>query len=179
MAPGRARLKPEELRKLMKEYDINFEGVLPPSEWPVQYAELFRKIYDIKHLAYEEYKPSERRTILAVAEMKDRVAKLNRISRSCLDQDGNEATWRGLTEHQIVSRFDEEVKWWVTLAFSAIPAVCEIIVTLKSRLCDKRLWDSEFKALPHDPIEARMLQERRARRTFCCCSLQDKAMENV
>jgi hypothetical protein len=123
MATRRARLKPEELRKLMNEYSINFEGILPPSEWPVQYAELFRKIYDIKNLAYEEYQPGERRTTLAVAEMKDRVAKLNRIARTCLYQDGNEATWRGLTEHQIVSRFDEEVKWWVVLAFFPVPAV--------------------------------------------------------
>jgi hypothetical protein len=111
MAPRRAQLKPEAVQKLIKEYNINFEGISPPSEWPAQYAEVFRIIYDIKNLAYEEYEPNGRRTTLAVAEMKDRVAKLNRIARSCLDQRENEATWRGLTEPQIVFRFDAEVKW--------------------------------------------------------------------
>lgn len=121
MATRRPKLRPEELRKLIKEYNINFDGILPPSEWPAQYAELFRKIYDIKNLAYEEYKPSERRTTLAVTEMKDRVAKLSRIARSCLLQDANEPTWRGLTESHIFSRFDAEVKWWVILAFFHSP----------------------------------------------------------
>jgi hypothetical protein len=111
MAKHGPRLKPEQHRKLVKEYNILFEGPIPPSSWPPKYAEIFQNIRDIKHLLYEEYKPNDRRSMLAVAEMKDRVVKLNRIAHSCRKQRENEPTWRGLTEPEVVSRFAAEVVW--------------------------------------------------------------------
>lgn len=104
-------LTAEEHRNLVKAYNIHFDGPRPPSSWPDQYAEIFRIIYDIKGLRYEDYKASERRGMLAVAEMKNRVARLNHIAQICRDQRENEATWRGLTEPEIVSRFAAEVRW--------------------------------------------------------------------
>ena len=49
--------------------------------------------------------------MLSVAEIKNRVARLNRIAYDCRKRRENEATWRGLTESEIVSRFDAEVAW--------------------------------------------------------------------
>jgi hypothetical protein len=105
------KLTDEQHRKLVEEYNIHFDGPIPPSRWPNRYAEVFRNILDIKSLRYDEYRPNERRGLLAVAEMKDRVAKLTRIAYSCRKQRENEATWRGLTEPEIVSRFAAEATW--------------------------------------------------------------------
>jgi hypothetical protein len=105
------RLTAEEHRRLVEEYNIHFEGPTTPSEWPGQYINTLRVIYDIKDLRYDGYKSSERRSMLAIAEMKDRVGRLNRIACNCRKQRENEATWRGLTEPEIVSRFAAEVAW--------------------------------------------------------------------
>lgn len=111
MAPRKSKPTPDEHRKLVKQYNIHFDGGTQPSRWPTQYAHIFQKVLDIKRLGYDDYKPSETRRMAAVAEMKDRIAKLNRIAHTCRDQRENEATWRGLTEPEIVCRFAEEVAW--------------------------------------------------------------------
>jgi hypothetical protein len=111
MPKGDPKLTPEKHRSLIEEYDICFDGPIPSSRWPTQYVDIFRPLHDIKHLRYEEYKPNERRAILTVAEMKDRIARLNRIASNCRKQLENEATWRGLTEPEIVSRLAAEVTW--------------------------------------------------------------------
>ena len=111
MAKGDPKLTPEQYRSLIEEYDICFDGPVPPEDWPTQYVDIFSQVHDIKRLRYEEYKPNERRAILTVAEIKNRVARLNRIAYNCRKQRENEATWRGLTEPEIVSRFATEVTW--------------------------------------------------------------------
>src|SRR4051794_13215529 len=105
------KLTPEQHRTLVEEYNIHFEGPIASSSWPEQYVEIFQPIRDMGRLLYEEYKPNERRGVRTVAEMKDRVARLNRIGYSCRKQRENEATWRGLAEPEIVSRFFSEVMW--------------------------------------------------------------------
>jgi hypothetical protein len=111
MAKGDPKLKPEQHRNLVERYNIHFDGPILPSSWPDQYVNIFGNFREIKCLRYEEYKPNERRGVRAVAEMKDRVARLNRIAHSCRKQRENEPTWRGLTEPEIVSRFIAEVAW--------------------------------------------------------------------
>jgi hypothetical protein len=111
MAKGDLKLTPEQYRRLIKEYDICFDGPVPSEDWPTQYVDIFRPVHDIKRLRYEEYKPNEKRALLTVAEIKGRVARLNRIAYNCRGQRVNEATWRGLTEPDIVSRFAAEVTW--------------------------------------------------------------------
>ena len=54
-----------------------------------------------------------------------------------------------------------------------------LLITGCSPICHKRLWDSEFKALPDDQIEARNLQQRRAKRTMCDCNLEARAMQDM
>lgn len=64
----------------------------------------------------------------------------------------------------------------VSVVFVFVIAVLEIMTLFDSGICQKRLWDSEFKAVPYDPVQARSLQDTRAHRMFCHCSLEDKAM---
>ena len=111
MPRGDPKLTPEQHRSLIEEYDICFDGPVSSSDWPTQYVDIFRPVHDIGRLRYEEYKPNERRAMLTVAEMKDRIARLNHIASNCRKQRENEATWRGLTEPEIVSRFAAEVTW--------------------------------------------------------------------
>ena len=44
-----------------------------------------------------------------------------------------------------------------------------------SRNCRRRLWISENQILPEDPSRAEELLRRRARRTMCRCSPEDRA----
>ena len=112
MPKGGPKLTPEQHRQLAEKYNIHFEyGPIDPALWPSQHAETFHIIDEIRRLRYQEYVPSERRGALAVAEMKGRVARLNRTAQSCRKQLENEATWRGLTEPDIISRFAAEVAW--------------------------------------------------------------------
>jgi hypothetical protein len=111
MARGESTLTPEQYRSLIEEYGIRFDGPIPSKDWPTQYVDIFRPIHDIKSLKYEEYSPNERRAMITVAEIKDRVARLNRIAYTCRMHQENEATWRGLAEPDIVSRFATEVTW--------------------------------------------------------------------
>jgi len=105
------KLTAEQHRELVEEYNIYFDGPIPPSSWPVQYTEIFRNIRDIQHLRYDEYGPNEKRGPSTVTQMKNRVLNLNRIAYTCRKQRENEATWRGQTEPEIVFRFGVEVVW--------------------------------------------------------------------
>jgi hypothetical protein len=105
------KLTPEEYRKLIETYNIHFDGPIPSSTWPVEYGKIFQNIRDIERLRFDEYGPNEKRGLLPVAEMKDRVARVNRIAFNCRRQLENEATWRAHAEPEIFSRFDAEVVW--------------------------------------------------------------------
>jgi hypothetical protein len=105
------KLTPEKHRGLIEEYDVCFDGPIPPSSWPVQYMDIFRNIRDIERLRYDEYGANEKRGMLSVGEMKERVLRLIRIAYNCRKQRENEATWRGHTEPEVVSRFNAEVVW--------------------------------------------------------------------
>jgi hypothetical protein len=101
----------DNYRGLIEEHDVFFDGPVPPSCWPTQYADIFRNIRDIERLRFDEYGPNENRGTLSVAEMKDRVVRLIRIAYNCLRQRENEPTWRGHTEPEVISRFNAEVVW--------------------------------------------------------------------
>ena len=104
-------LTPEELGALIRQYRINFEGPLPPSDWPAPYAETFQTIRNIGRLQYEDYRPNEWKTVHDVEEAKRSVRKINRTAYSCRRQRLNEDGWRLRTEPRIVSRFEAEVIW--------------------------------------------------------------------
>jgi hypothetical protein len=101
----------ERERELIEEYEICFEGPIPPSRWHSKYTDIFRTIRDIERLRYDEYGHNEKRGILPVAEMKARVRRLNLIAYRDRKTRENEATWRAHAEHEVVFRFSTEVVW--------------------------------------------------------------------
>lgn len=101
------KLTPE----LIEEHNIIFEGPIPPSDWPPQYAEIFRKIRDIGRLQFDEYGHSDRRGMLTLREMSKRVLDLTHKAYTCRNQRENEMAWRIHTEPMIVSGFSAEVVW--------------------------------------------------------------------
>jgi hypothetical protein len=55
----------------------------------------------------------------------------------------------------------------------------ETLIIPNSSACSKRLWNSEFQAVPYDPIEAAELQRRRANRALCLCDPTARAQEDM
>lgn len=104
---------PQELQRLIEEHNISFEGPVPPSEWPAQYADVFRNIRNIGRTEYTEYKPNATRGLLTVAGTKKRVRELVCSADKCRKQslNFNEEDWRGETEDKVLGRFAAEVVW--------------------------------------------------------------------
>jgi|SRR5271167_4055427 len=111
MPNPKRKLTAEQLRDLIGEYNIHFEGPIPPVAWPLQYSEVFQNIRNIDRTRYDEYESNENRGPITVAKLKKRVLKLNRTAYDCRRQRVNEASWRQDTEPQIVSRLGAEVVW--------------------------------------------------------------------
>jgi hypothetical protein len=119
MAPKKEKkqkLTPEEVHRLMDEYQIVFEGPLIPSQWPAAYRDTFEKISQIKSVKYDRYgedgRLNDRTTVLAnVSEMKWRAWNLRNEAHQCRHHRENEETWRMRLEHLIAPRFTEEVIW--------------------------------------------------------------------
>jgi len=111
MPNPKRKLTAEQLRDLIWEYNIHFEGPIPPVAWPPQYSKVFQNIRNIARTHFDEYESNENRGPITVAKLKNRVLKLNRTAYDCRRQRVNEASWRQDTEPQIVSRLGAEVVW--------------------------------------------------------------------
>src|SRR5665213_2765733 len=96
--PKYPKLNADQLHDMIKEYDIHFDGPVSSSEWPLPHVQTFQSVRDVDRVRYEEYGPDEKRGLLAVAQMKERVHKLIRTGTNCRKQRENESTWRNHTE---------------------------------------------------------------------------------
>lgn len=109
------KLTQEELRQLIEEYNISFEGPLPPREWPERYRQTFEEIRGIGNLRIEaSTSRSENNTlgqIPAQWQLKRRAIWLSRVAWRCRRERANEAQWRQETEPVVLARFDLEVSW--------------------------------------------------------------------
>ena len=74
------KLTAEEHRKLVEEYGIVFDGPIPPTSWPCQYAQIFSTIREIERLIFDEYELNEKRSVFKAVEMQRRVKRLTRIA---------------------------------------------------------------------------------------------------
>lgn len=104
-------LKRRRFRELIANHDIEFRGPIPPSKWPERYKNIFDRIRDIDRERFDEYQPGERRAILSVAQMKERVRKLVSATAAARRELVNEYTLRLRTEPHVVARFETEVIW--------------------------------------------------------------------
>jgi len=110
-------MTPEQIRnrrRLAKKYKIFFDGPLPPDQWPLTHADLFRNIQILGQKKYHEYKadridrPVDEPWGAHTARRAQRIVNIAKRLRS---ENRNEAGWRLELEPEIFSRFTIEVAW--------------------------------------------------------------------
>ena len=57
--------------------------------------------------------------------------------------------------------------------------IIAVLILVLSSTCRKRLWNSEFQALPDNLEDAEKLQARRAKRTRCVCTVPDRSKQDM
>ncbi len=104
----------EEHRRLIQEYDIQFEA-LPRRKWPPEYEPIFSKIHDIELKKFYDYRSDENFNSTSPSqgelELKRRTRELVDQATICRNDCANEATWRLKTEHMVLRHFDDQVAW--------------------------------------------------------------------
>ncbi|SRR6266487_2587631 len=110
------KLTQEELRQLIEEYGISFEGPIPRREWPERYRQTFEDIRGIENLRIEASTSLIENNhtvgeIPAQWQLKRRATWLSRVAWRCRRERANEAQWRQETEPVVLARFDLEVSW--------------------------------------------------------------------
>ena len=112
MPPKKPKLPKENLRGLVKDHSINFEGPVPPKKWPTQYSHIFQAIRDIWANRYDEYVKRTDIDQKTIRKLKVRVREL-RTKAASLRNDiaTNEDTWRDWIETLVMGRFDQEIVW--------------------------------------------------------------------
>lgn len=106
----------QELKGLIEQYGIKFEGPVPPHKWPRKQKHLFQVIRDIWANRYDEYKKRTGGDETILLNHLKRVRNLrNNAYRLRAGININEGTWRGVVETLVFGRFDEEIVWLVSL----------------------------------------------------------------
>lgn len=107
-------ITPENLRDLVEEYDIQFEGPTPSRKWPDRYRHLFQVIRDISANRYDEY---VKRTDIDQKTMNKQTSRVRKVidiaTRFRRNISSYEDTWRDAIETTIMGFLKEEVVWLV------------------------------------------------------------------
>ncbi|KAF2250070.1 hypothetical protein BU26DRAFT_518526 [Trematosphaeria pertusa] len=149
MPPKKEKLSKEQVRDLLRNYGIRFEGPVPPRDWPSEHERHFHAIRDISYIRYDDYKHNrnverERRRLY-----KQRANKLRQKASDLLeDLSINEATWRAALEQVVSEPFEQDV-------------VC--------RRCGDETWFADFLASPLDQGTRATLRARQTLRKKCTC----------
>ena len=102
------------LKRLAKKYRIQFDGPLPPDQWPSSHADLFRNIQLLgqkKHNEYKADKINHSKNEPWRAQTARRAERVVAIAKRLRSENRNEAGWRLELEPEIFSRFTVEVAW--------------------------------------------------------------------
>jgi hypothetical protein len=176
MPPKKAKLSKEQLKGLVDEYDINFEGPVPPRQWPTQYSHLFQVIRNIWANRYDKYitrtdidQKTIRKQIARVRDLRTRATSLR------MDFGINEDTWRSLIENPVMGRFDQEIVWSVLLIFWEI-VLSSFSISVR---CRNENWQSEYEAQPRNEDDKAKLETKRKRRRQCTCDDGDIFGQNL
>jgi DNA-binding winged helix-turn-helix (wHTH) protein len=176
MPPKKTKPTKEQLKGLVDEYNIKFEGPVPPKLWPSQYNHLFHVIRDIWANRYDDY---VKRTDISQKTIRGQRARVRDLrtnaSRLRTDFGINEETWRASIETLVFRRFDQEIVWSVLLIF------WKVVTSLfpVSVYCRNENWQSEYKAQPFDEDEKEKLETKRSRRSLCTCDDGNNAGRNL
>jgi hypothetical protein len=82
------------MRELIKEYGIEFRGLLTPSQWPLSYSNLFLCVREAGSTEFDKYQPDEKTNRPFVDEMKRRAIELARVGARDRRGRVNEPTLR-------------------------------------------------------------------------------------
>lgn len=176
MPPKKARLTKEQLKRLVDDYNIKFEGPVPPKQWPTKYSHLFQVIRDIWANRYDDYKDRTDLDQKTIRKQKARVRDLRtNASRLRTDFAINENTWRDLIEKPVIGRFDQEVVWSVLLIFLKV-VLSSFLISVR---CRNESWESEYEAQPFDEDEKEKLETRRKGRRRCTCDGGNNSGQNL
>lgn len=167
MPPKKEKLSKEQVRDLLRNYGIRFEGPVPPRDWPSEHERHFHAIRDISYIRYDDYKHNrnverERRRLY-----KQRANKLRQKASDLLeDLSINEATWRAALEQVVSEPFEQDVVWLVSHC-TAID--CNYADRIASRRCGDETWFADFLASPLDQGTRATLRARQTLRKKCTC----------
>lgn len=176
MPPKKPKLSKEQLKRLVDDYGINFEGPLPARQWPIQYSHLFQVIRNIWATRYDEYIIRTDIDQKTVRKQKARVRDLRTRATSLRKDFGiNEDTWRGLIETPVMERFDQEIVWSVLLIFLKV-APSSFSTSVR---CRNENWQSEYEAQPGNENDKAKLETKRKRRRQCTCDDGDNSGRNI
>ncbi|KAL2832932.1 hypothetical protein BDW59DRAFT_157081 [Aspergillus cavernicola] len=135
-----------------KEHNIVFKDALPPSSRPINHANVFEAIDQIKRVSYQSYGNADNgrdahNTTPWRVEAKIHARRLAGKAHDCVAR--NESTWRLACEPLVFSRLSSEV-------------AC--------KNCRKRVWRSEVEAaLDSEDGPAKKLKARQQNRDRCRC----------
>lgn len=104
----------QELRDEIERFNIEFVGLLLPSEWPEQYADMFKKVRIIGKTSWEPDEvngPVADNDTLDRRRMKIRALQLMHEAQADRKDRVNEPTLRGNAEPLVFGRFKMELKW--------------------------------------------------------------------
>jgi hypothetical protein len=111
----------QEQRQLAQQYDITFDGPVPPERWPVRYRHLFNVVRDIGSNRFDEYKQNSDISREIREQQEERVKRLCiHAKRLRNDLNINESTWRDQIEKPVIERFSQNVVWLVPHTFILI-----------------------------------------------------------
>ncbi|KAH7083964.1 hypothetical protein FB567DRAFT_530338 [Paraphoma chrysanthemicola] len=146
MPPRKQQVEVAELRALIREHGIRFEGPVPRRNWPKRYAHHFQTIRDISRVWYDEYKADRTISRKRRSDFKKRANHLREMAYHLLDDvKTNEPTWRDF-EPYVLQRFSE-------------PVICH--------KCHHEVWRSDYEAVSlHHQAE---LNAKRLGRQVCLC----------
>ncbi|KAF2734480.1 hypothetical protein EJ04DRAFT_244784 [Polyplosphaeria fusca] len=143
MPPKKEKLSDERLHDLIQEYNISFEGPVPPIEWPLAYSHHFHVIRSIWAQRHDSH-VGKIATLGSIQRNKAR--KLREKAKSLAKAIKiNESTWRQC-EDRVVARFNRHT-------------ICHT--------CGGEKWCPDFEARILDVHSNDILQKKRSTRHMC------------
>jgi len=96
----------------LEQFDIRFEGPVPPTEWPGRYRHHFQVIRDIWANRYDNYSQRIGGAQKAVNKYRNRVKTIVDEAATFRENTGrNESTWRASIENSVLEYLKKEIRW--------------------------------------------------------------------
>lgn len=105
----------DESRELLHKYNLCFDGLVEPSDWPAAHKTLFQDVQRLGAYKYSDYERTRKERSPHEpwgSDILKRADRVRSIARKCSKEAQNEAGWRLSLEAEIFARFTVEVAWY-------------------------------------------------------------------